>query len=124
MPIALTLTDLIYEEIRKKNSLRVPEIVAKKTIDGMVEALTGAGWQILPPGAIVGPIREPVKVGPTSYFCPGCGKHKPSYGVHMQNAEFPGIGLAGIMTIFCAEDSCRQIHQVTILPPLTGKGIQ
>jgi hypothetical protein len=124
MPTSETIVDLIYEEIKKKNALPVPEVVAKKAIAGMVEALNGAGWQIYPPGSIVGPsaAREFVgKIGATSYFCPGCGTHRPSYGIHMQNAEFPGIGLAGIMTLFCAVDSCRRIHQVTILPPLTGK---
>lgn len=124
MPVAGSLSDLIFESIRKKSALPVPEIVAKKAIAGMVDALLSDGWNILPPGAIVAnavPAREPVPVEPTSYFCPGCGKHKPSYGISMQNAEFPGMGLMGILTLFCAENSCRRIHQVVITPPLQQK---
>lgn len=127
MPIPGNLSDLIFEAISKKLSIPMPEIVAKKAIAGMVDGLTEAGWRILPPGTVAGlppgggATREPVKIEPTSYFCPGCGKHKPSYGISMQNAEFLGIGLVGIMTLFCAQDSCRRIHQVMITPPFEQK---
>lgn len=125
MPIVVTLADLIFKEMTKHGAGMpvAAEGMMKKHLSQIVDTLTAAGWAILPPGAAApGSVtREAVTVEPTSYFCPGCGKHKPAIGLSCQNAEFPGMGLVGIMTLFCGVESCRRIFQVILTPPMEAR---
>ena len=127
MPKAGTLGDVIFEAVKSEMPMAgVNENIARAGVKLLVDALTAKGWEIIPPGGVVGapsdaPRREAVKVEPTSYFCPHCGKHKPPVGISSQNAELPGLGVVGIITIFCGNENCRMIHERIITPPMEAR---
>lgn len=121
MPKAVTLGDLVFDAVKSEVPMAsVNEGMARAAVTRMVDALSARGWRILPPG-LPSYAREPVKLEATSYFCPHCGTHKPKVGMSHQNAELPGLGFVGIMTIFCGEDSCRSLQTRIITPPIEAR---
>jgi len=122
MPKVGTLGDVVFETVKTElPGGAVNEITARIAVNRIVTALTEKGWKIVAPGAPVSVLREPVQMKPTSYFCPHCGKHKPPVGISSQNAELPGLGMVGIITIFCGNENCRMIHERIITPPMEAR---
>lgn len=105
---------IVDEMIRATNApVLVPGV--RTQIENMVSRLLSQGFQIIPPGTARHWDRQKVEIDPTSFFCPGCGTHKPPYGFTGSAGVVKGFGSVSFVTIYCGVDSCRRILQVVIL---------
>ena len=111
-----SLVDRIYEEMKKKMPLPIPEKMAKEGIERVLAALEPLGIHLLYGGG-----REKLAITPSSFFCPHCGKHQPPTGINIQSAEVPGMGIVGVLTIFCGVPSCLRIINQALVPPMPEK---
>lgn len=125
MPIFGSLSDLIYEQLKKASPFPLPEAPTKARISAIIDNLTASGWRILPPGA---DLQEKLKVQGTSVRCPGCGALDPDLGFKSEVREIPqGEGRApvhaAIVYIFCAKETCHTILNVVAAPVQQQQGV-
>jgi hypothetical protein len=76
---------------------------------------SGGSLATLPSSGQASHLPPTTSADPARWYCPYCGKDRPSFNFQLVGQAVIGIGALQYFNIFCAEENCRKLLSVAMI---------